>query len=161
MKTTALLKSKPKAVDCLVRKTPVAATSEEKVRQFLLARMIEELGYPLGNIAVEKQLSQMPHILKGVSVLPKRRADIVCFASGIHVDYPFYPLLLIECKAVPLNRKVVEQVIGYNYFMQAFFIAVANQSEVVISGYSFAEKRYCFSSGLPSYETLCLAVRKQ
>ena len=104
----------------------VAATPEEIVRQSLLQQMVRALGYPKQLLAVEKQLSELPH-LKGIQGLPKRRADIVCFARGIHSEFVLYPLLLIECKEGEVGLDAIDQVLGYNAFVKAPFAAIAGR----------------------------------
>lgn len=141
---------------CAVRKDFVADQPEERVRQALITKMTGELGFPKSTIGVEKALSQMPHITS-VDV-PLRRADIVCFAKGIHPEYDLYPLLLIECKAVPLNAKVLQQVAGYNLYMKAPFVCVANLSEVKTGWLDRKSGNYQYIDTLPSYEKLLKAV---
>lgn len=107
----------------------VAATPEEVVRQKLLQYMTKHLGYPRELLAVEKQLSELPH-LHGVLALPKRRADILCFAKGLHPMFPLYPLLLIECKGGKIGKEAEDQAIGYNHFVQAAYVAIAGDGLV-------------------------------
>jgi hypothetical protein len=154
MKILESLKSKPKLIQCAIRKIFVEATPEECVRQKILVRLVNQLGYPLGYIAVEKELRQMPHLLNQ-RPLPNRRADIVCFARGIHPHHAIYPLLLIECKSVKLTSKVINQTIGYNYFVQSYFIAVANNNDIQTGWYDLAQGIFTFVPNLPSYEELC------
>lgn len=138
---------------CPIRRTMVRATPEEKVRQALIQDMIQRLNYPVENILVEKSLSQLPHLLH-YKKLPLRRADIVVLAKNIHREYPLFPLLLIECKAVALNEAVFRQVVGYNQFVAARFVAIANQFSSYL-GYYFPEnKDFIFREGLLSYEEL-------
>ena len=101
----------------------VAATPEELIRQALLQKMCRALGYPKELIAVERELSQLPH-LRGQRV-PARRLDILCF------DKKLRPLLLIECKKQTIDRAAKEQLLGYNSFVQARFVALASQDEVL------------------------------
>lgn len=107
----------------------VVASPEEIVRQKLLQVMTRELGFPKELLAVETQLSEVPH-LKGVANLPKRRADIICYAKGIHPEFPLYPLLLIECKEGLVGEDAKSQVIGYNHFIQAHYVAIAGDNSV-------------------------------
>lgn len=104
----------------------VAATPEEIVRQKLLSMMVSDLGFPKDLIAVEKELSLLPH-LKGKKGLPKRRSDVLCFAKGIHQEYPLFPLLLIECKEGDLNQDAYEQALGYNHYVQAPYVGLAGK----------------------------------
>ena len=104
------------------RKTWVAATPEEKVRQRLLQKMVGELQYPKELLVVEKELGQLPHLI-AEQKLPDRRADILCFAKNIHLHYALYPLLLIECKEGKIDIRAIDQVVGYNHFVKAFFFS--------------------------------------
>ncbi len=105
-------------------------TPEEIVRQNLIHDMTQKLGYPRELIGVEREISQLPH-LNGKTI-PKRRFDIVCFTGKIHKEFPLYPLLLVECKAIPLSEKALSQVLGYNYYVGAYFVAIANSQGVIL-----------------------------
>jgi hypothetical protein len=118
---------------------------EEKIRQSLLVFMQESLRYPKEMIAVEKALSAFPH-LKGKK-LPNRRFDIAVFGTK-----DVCPLLIVECKAIPLNQKAFDQVIGYNHLINAPFLALANQTEVITLIKEGG--MYHKVSGLPDYEVL-------
>lgn len=143
---------------CPIRKAWVKAQPEEVIRNQLVIRMIEELGYPLGLMAVEKRLSQLPHLALSSKKFPNRRADLICLGQGIHPQHALYPLLLVECKAVPLTDKVLRQVTGYNHHLQSYFAAVANEDEVRIGWYDKQQQAYVFESGLPPYSELLRAV---
>lgn len=93
---------------------------EESLRLQLVEKMIS-LGYPKELLSIEKQLDQLPHISS--SFLPKRRIDILAYTER---KGTFFPLLMIECKAVPFQKKHLQQLLGYNSFVQAPFIALAN-----------------------------------
>ena len=137
----------------------VAPTPEECIRQGLLGKMVEELGYPQSFIAVEKELSELPHLrLTSKDAIPNRRADVIVFAKKVHPDHPLYPLLMIECKAVPLTPKFAQQVIGYNSVVKAPFLALANQEQVMTG---FIEGgHFHFEPGLPPYLDLKNKVRR-
>ncbi len=139
---------------CRIRREPVADLPEERVRQDLIHHMISGLGFPVQSLAVEKALHQFPHLSSQHS-LPDCRVDIVCFAKGIHPEREISPLLIVECKAVPLTTKVLEQVVGYNYYCQAPFIAVANQDEVRLGW--MGPEGYEYIDYLPSYQELLQA----
>lgn len=142
------------------RKKWVAATPEEKVRQTLLQKMTLELSYPRELLTIEKALSEMPHLQGGAySAAPLRRADVLCFAKGIHPEHSLYPLLLIECKeCASLAEEAKQQVIGYNYFIKACFVAVAYPKGIQWGYYDSKLQSYSFSSSLPSYPRLMQAV---
>lgn len=126
------------------------ATPEEIVRQALLVKMLD-LGYPSSLIAVEKQLKDF--VGADQSQAPNRRVDIVCFSKG-----SMRPLLMVECKAIELVSSVIYQVIGYNRFVGASFIAVANSSSILTGWYDSQEEQYRFIETLPSYERLLNAL---
>lgn len=129
---------------CPIRHIHVAPLPEEQVRQALLLRMIESLGYPKGLIAVEKSLADLPH-LQGKSV-PDCRVDIVVLHPA-----NMHPLLLIECKATSLTPKVKRQLIGYNLYVQAPFIALANQEGAQICT---SQEKNEWVPWLPTYQEL-------
>lgn len=110
-------------VFCSVRKTWVAATPEEMVRQQWIQHLTQPLGYPIESLGVEKELRQMPHLALSPMKLPTRRADLIVFGRDL------LPLLLIEFKAVPLTEKAWRQVLGYNFYLGAPFVALANGQE--------------------------------
>lgn len=131
-----------------VRNCFVAATPEERVRQKWLQAMMITLGYPKELLAVEKELWHLPHLLSDPHV-PQRRADIICFAKGIHPQHLLYPLLLIECKQESLSAKALDQVLGYNYYVGAPFVAVVNGTHIIMNQ---------GLSTLPSYQELLRQV---
>jgi hypothetical protein len=139
---------------CAIRKEWVVDLPEEKVRQSLIQRMIVELGYPLEGLVIEKSLHQFHHI-EIKNSLPQRRIDLVVFASGIHSNHALYPLLLIECKAVPITKKVIRQIAGYNRFMQAYFMAIVNETGCYMEYFPTSEVAY---QTLPPYELLLKSI---
>jgi len=156
METTGSLSQGINQLYCPVRCEWVAALPEEIVRQKLVHHMVERLGFSRASLAVEVALKQIPH-LKGNKV-PDRRADILCFGKNIHPKFQLYPLLLVECKAVKLTSKVLQQVIGYNHFVQSYFITVANDDEIRTGWYDANKGDYTFVSGLPPYSELIASV---
>lgn len=137
-----------KTLYCAVRQTWVAAQPEEWVRQRIVHHMVDALGYPLGIIAVEKALRSLPHLENtDLSLIPDRRADIICLRQG-------RPLLLLECKAVPLNDQVLRQVWGYNYSIKAPYVAIANEQEVRTCWYDPQTGDYRVVPYLPTYQDI-------
>lgn len=134
--------------DCWVRATP-----EERVRQRLIQKMIGPLGFPKGLLAVEKPLKDLTH-LAGV-VVSERRIDLLCYAK---LDVLIYPLLLVECKAVPLTEQGIDQLMGYNHHVGAPFIAAVNAEEVQ---FAYREgETYRFCSFLPAFKELIAWVKR-
>ncbi len=128
-----------------IRGSWVAATPEERVRQQWIQRMIGSLGFPKGFLVVEKQLKELPH-LQGASV-PDRRLDLLVLSS-------LYPLLLIECKAGPLSEDGMDQLIGYNHYVKAPFLALVNEREVK---FAYPDGRGSF---LPTFQELTAWLKR-
>lgn len=118
------------------------ALPEERVRQGILTHLLNVLGYPLEGIAVERQLSELPYLRRPHP--PNRRIDILCFDVKT-----LSPLLLIECKGVALKERMTLQLMGYNEYIGAELICLANEREYLL-------KRWDGSplTAIPSYESL-------
>lgn len=97
------------------RKRWVLLTPEEWVRQNFLQYLTRVKKYPVSLIAVEKMIK--------LGELNKR-FDIVVYDS--HTK----PWMIIECKEmnVPLDNKVLEQVLRYNIILQVPYLVVTNGS---------------------------------
>ena len=141
-----------------IRKIFVPALPEEKIRQELLSKMIHKLGFPPSLLAVEKDLKHLPHIKDKSFSANKRRADIICFGKNIHPIYELYPLLMIECKAHKLSDLVVEQVVGYNHYVQAYFICVANDYQIKTLWFDKNKNKTMSVDYLPNFEQLTSSV---
>lgn len=96
-----------------IRKKWLLLTEEEWVRQNFVAYLVAELRYPAAMIALEKGL-----LLNDL----KKRFDVLVY-DGRH-----QPWMLVECKApsVPLNEKVLNQVLRYNMSIPVPFIVITN-----------------------------------
>lgn len=125
---------------------------EERVRQQLLEKMRDELGFPKAYLAVERSLSEFT---ADEGNIPKRRLDIVAFYKNQGV---LLPLLIVECKAVPLHERMLDQIFGYNHFVRAPFIALVNQHKTIFGRYDTRRNTYTLSNGFLSYEHLLNAL---
>ena len=135
-----------------IRQSYVKGSPEEIVRQTVLGSM-ESLGYPKHLLSVEKSLKECMAFSVQEGVIPDRRVDIVCYLpKGVH------PLIIIECKADRFSSDAIYQVIGYNKFIKASFIAIANPYEVLTGWYDVGKQQYQFIKTLPSYKDLIQAV---
>jgi hypothetical protein len=116
-----------------VRSIWVSSTPEELVRQKLIGQMIQELGYPKGLISVEKWMKS-------------RRFDLVVYTKNVK------PLLLVECKAIPITDQAIRQALGYNETIKAPFICIVNQDSIQ----TFWKQKTTFASVpfLPTYNDL-------
>jgi hypothetical protein len=138
-----------------VRSSWVKKRPEELIRQVWTQKLTIEFGFPLSLLAVEKELASLPHLQHmSKKNIPKRRIDILAFAKGIHKEHLLFPLLVIECKATALDATSVNQVISYNMIAQAPFVAVVNESQVLLGSYDKAQGRFCFEEGMRSYQEL-------
>lgn len=156
MDTTESSKPTPEKLFCRIRKKWVSALPEEIVRQQIIKKMVEELGYPIGGIGLEQNLSRMTH-LRSDTKLPNRRIDIAFFhrsdATGL-----LSPLLLIECKAVPLSEKVVRQALGYNFFLHATFTAITNGTDTKLIWIDPVSKKQKIHDHLLPYKQLLVCL---
>lgn len=150
-----------KPLICPVRKVVVPTLPEERLRVQLLCDMIDKLGFPSSCIAVEKELSQIPYLRSVVDKLPQRRADVICFAKGIHATEELYPLIVIECKAVKLTPKMVNQIVGYNHYLHAQYITLINFEEVRTGWIDPISQTYRFVPYLPTYAQLMAGVLRK
>lgn len=115
--------------------------------------MIEERGFPASLIAVEQPLRLLPHLeVADRRRVPDRRADILCFAGG--KTGVLEPLLLIECKAVKLTERMVNQVLGYNHYVGSRFVCLVNDEQIRTGWYDAQAGRYFFIDFLPAYHEL-------
>ncbi|MCL2167865.1 MAG: type I restriction enzyme HsdR N-terminal domain-containing protein [Lentimicrobiaceae bacterium] len=98
-----------------IRKKWVTLTEEEKVRQFFVLKLINELKIPASHISVEKKIT-----LNGLT----KRYDIVVYKDA-------KPWMVVECKApnVPLTQQVMEQAGRYNQTLNAEIIGITNGLE--------------------------------
>lgn len=105
---------------CEWRHRWVRLTPEEWVRQQLLHRLVEQLGYPASLIAVEAPIK--------VGDLQKR-CDAIVYNNAMQ------PLMLIECKAesVPLTQKTLDQAATYNRELRVPYLLLHNGPQTVIA----------------------------
>ena len=106
-----------------IRKRLVEATPEEVVRQKLISWMLNDLQYPRVSLVVEKKLSTLVSNIR----IPNRRLDILCLDTR-----SLHPLLLVECKATPIDENMLIQVMGYNLYIGAPLICLVNQYSIFL-----------------------------
>jgi len=123
--------------------------SEEELRQSLIEQMVDYLGYSKALLAVEKKISQLPHLTFSPERLPNRRVDVLAYA--IDKEKKLRPLLLIECKKECFSFKETQQLLGYNYYVQAPFIALVARKKTAF--FSCADNKVV-QHILPSYDAL-------
>ena len=108
----------PKYYDPLRRKW-VAATPEEKVRQWFISVLAESAGVPAWMM-----MSEVPMKFGQKSW----RADIVVYSSNGS------PLAVVECKRpdVPISEAVAEQALRYTAVQEVIFIFLTNGKETYV-----------------------------
>ena len=119
-----------------IRKQYVELTPEEQVRQYCINVLTKQFGYPKSAIAVEGQIN-----LNSMT----RRFDILVY------DKALKPFLLVECKRkeVKLTQQTVDQVVSYNFAIQAPYIMITNSLTTYLIEYKDGE--YDFLDTLPAY----------
>lgn len=129
---------------CTIRKESVKETPEERVRQETLSSLLS-LGYPASLIVVERKMSDLPHISAPKAKMPNRRIDVICYQGAT-----LCPLLLIECKANAFKDKELRQLLGYNFYIQAKYIALVSPQKVQF----FDVHGRCIHDFFPPYTSL-------
>ena len=106
-------KAKSRYIFDPVRKKYILLTPEEWVRQHVLQFFIQDMQYPPGLLAIEKEFRM--HNLQ-------KRADIVVYNRMGRAS------LLVECKApqVKMNQSTLEQAINYNLKLNVKYFYLTN-----------------------------------
>lgn len=128
-----------------LRKKNVALTPEEKVRQWCIGVLSNELGVPLHMMMSEA----------GFKLGDKQfRADILVY------DRQARPLVVVECKRpeVELNADVLDQAVRYNMVLNVAYMIITNgrQTYACRRGEVDGKVQYSFVEKVPSYnEMVC------
>jgi hypothetical protein len=132
-----------KAYLCAVRKRLIPATPEEEVRQSIINYLLNEKGYPIESLSVEKPLIHFPDG-KGKA----GRVDIVIS------DEEENTLCIIECKEPNehYTDNVIDQILKYDEVVNAesLCIAIGNQFIFLLK----EEDKLLKLTEFPSYKTL-------
>ncbi len=140
-----------------LRRRWIADLPEERVRQAVIAWMLDFGGYPQSLLCSEKRLLHVEDLGfdRAINAAPVtlRRFDLLCFMRS---DAGFKPLLLIECKAARLTDRTKKQALDYNYHVKAPFIALAGAQECLfaILQNSCSDGHPHWQSGLPTHTAL-------
>ena len=126
-----------KEIFCGIRKSWLALTPEEWVRQHFIQFLINS-GYPNALIAVEKKISLPNHLTK--------RCDIVVYNRNMT------PQMIIECKRmdIPLSEKVLQQVLTYHIPLQPPYLMITNG--LFTMGFRKDNDRFSPINTFPSFE---------
>lgn len=126
---------------CMLRRRWVALTPEEWVRQLFTHHLVEALGYPRGLMGNEVELC----------IGQKRvRCDTVVY------DRRLRPLMVIEYKSetVALTQRVVNQVMAYNWVLQAPLLTVTNGQRQLCWHADYTTRTCTFLERLPRYDDI-------
>ena len=124
-----------------LRRKEVALTPEERVRQWFIGVLAENLGVPL-----HLMMSETGFRLGGKQF----RADILVY------DRNARPLMVVECKRpeVELSEEVLDQTIRYNMVLNVRYIAITNGRKTFMFGNTGG--KYGILTDVPKYnEMLC------
>ena len=124
---------------CAWRHRWVRLTPEEWVRQQLLHRLVEQLGFPASLISVEQAISVGD---------AKKRCDAVVYSSAMK------PLMIIECKAetVPLTQKTLDQAVTYNRQLNVPWLVLHNGPQTICA--HITTEGITFLKTIPLYSQL-------
>lgn len=122
-----------------LRKKEVALTPEERVRQWFISVLIQQMEVPAHMMMSEA----------GFKLGEKQfRADILVYDRSVQ------PLMVVECKRpeVELTSDVLDQAVRYNMVLDVKYIVITNGKSTFIcvkngSGYSFVQS-------LPKYNEM-------
>lgn len=123
-----------------LRRKEVALTPEERVRQWFIAVLRDELGVPPYEMMSEATLSYGGKAW---------RADIVVYRRNMT------PAMVVECKRpdLELTREVLEQALRYNLVLDVNWIVITNGKKTLV----FARNLNDFTrmDRLPVYGEIC------
>lgn len=112
--------------------------------------MVRELKFPGELLAVEKDLESL---YLSEEKLPTRRIDLLAF---VKTGEKVAPLLLVECKKGELTQAAMDQVIAYNHYVRAPYVAIVNPSGI---RFRYHHKGGTYEiANLPSYPELIGAL---
>ncbi len=123
-----------------LRRKEVALTPEERVRQWFITVLRDELGVPPYEMMSEATLSYGGKAW---------RADIVVYRRNMS------PAMVVECKRpdVELTREVLEQALRYNLVLDVNWIVITNGKKTLVSARDLSS--FIRMDHLPDYGEIC------
>ena len=123
-----------------LRRKEVALTPEERVRQWFIAVLRDELGVPPYEMMSEATLSYGGKAW---------RADIVVYRRNMS------PAMVVECKRpdVELTREVLEQALRYNLVLDVNWIVITNGKKTLVFARNLND--FTRTDRLPVYGEIC------
>ena len=122
-----------------LRKKEVALTPEERVRQWCIGVLRDQMGVPVHMMMGEA----------GFKLGDKQfRADILVY------DRQACPLMVVECKRpeVEMTQEVLDQAIRYNMVLNVKYMIITNGTKTFIC--RKGEEGYKFIDSVPNYEQM-------
>ncbi|MEA3477362.1 MAG: type I restriction enzyme HsdR N-terminal domain-containing protein [Bacteroidota bacterium] len=125
----------------IIRKKYVALTKEEWVRQHFIHYMIQEKGFPLSLISVERGLK----LLK-----MQKRYDIVIFNNKGE------PKLIVECKSpeISVSQDAFDQAARYNMGLKVDYMIISNGIDHYCCKINYENDDYTFLDDIPEYSEI-------
>jgi hypothetical protein len=122
-----------------LRKKFVLLTPEEWVRQHILHYLVNDLNYPAGLIAVEKEIA----VLR-----TRKRFDVLVYNRQLH------PWMLVECKSydIKLSQETVNQAGRYNMALDAPYLAVTNGRSSLLAQLDKKTGTFSWLTAFPLFE---------
>ena len=123
-----------------LRRKEVALTPEERVRQWFITVLRDELGVPPYEMMSEATLSYGGKAW---------RADIVVYRRNMS------PAMVVECKRpdVELTREVLEQALRYNLVLDVNWIVITNGKKTLVFARDLSD--FTRRDRLPVYGEIC------
>ena len=131
---------KPEVLDVL-RQRYVALTPEEWVRQHFVNYLIHYKGYPQALIGNEVELCVGNK---------KLRCDSVLYGKDRQ------PRAIMEYKAesIPLDDKVIAQVVTYNMLLHVSYLMVSNGNQHICLHFDKEKEKWEYLPDIPDYKDL-------
>ena len=123
------------------RKKFVVLTPEEWVRQNFIRFLIDEKGYPVSRIAIEKQI-----VVNGL----RKRCDAIVYSAEMQA------VMIIEFKAptVELTQATFDQAAVYNSKLKVDYLIISNGLSHTACKVDTQNARYSFFDGIPFYHEI-------
>ena len=125
-----------------LRKSYVALTPEEWVRQHFVNYLLQYKGYPTTLTANEVGIT-----LNGMS----RRCDTVIY------DKSLKPRAIVEYKAptVKITKEVFAQISRYNLVLRVDYLIISNGLQHYCCRMDYENNSFTFLQEIPDYDTVC------
>lgn len=125
-----------------LRKSYVALTPEEWVRQHFVNYLLQYKGYPTTLTANEVGIT-----LNGMS----RRCDTVIY------DKSLKPRAIVEYKAptVKITKEVFAQISRYNLVLRVDYLIISNGLQHYCCRMNYENNSFTFLQEIPDYDTVC------